>query len=129
MSRRVVVESPCSGKDEAEFQKHMLYLLWACRDLVMIGRDPIASHLVGPWFLDDTVPAERLRGIESEWFWLGDPHYFFLDLGMSPGMRLACDRCLKTGVKVVEKNLTKKSFEQYLQGIFPPHTPGFVLGT
>ena len=127
-SKLVVVESPCSGKDAAEFQKHFLYLLWACRDLVEIGRDPIASHLVGPWFLDDTIPAERDRGIQSEWFWRGEHHYFFLDLGLSSGMKHALERCERQKIKIIETKLRKISFDHYLNGVFPSHTPGFAIG-
>jgi hypothetical protein len=95
----------------------------------LAGHDPIASHLVVPWFADDSVPAERERGIASEWFWQeGDEHWFLLDLGLSSGMkdavmrsrqRLPIYRCLS--------DYAPECWEAFERGEWPPHTKGFEV--
>jgi hypothetical protein len=122
---RIVIESPLSG----DTTTNLRYLLWCCRAVFLAGHDPIASHLVVPWFADDSVPAERERGIASEWFWQeGDEHWFLLDLGLSSGMkdavmrsrqRLPIYRCLS--------DYAPECWEAFERGEWPPHTKGFEV--
>lgn len=127
---RVVIESPLAG----DWQNNFRYALWCARAVwLRYGHSAIASHLINPWYMDDTVLRERQAGIDNEWVW-GDkeaPHWFFTDLGMSRGMVLALDRCEANGygrrkdLRLVDVNVS--CWEAFQAGHWPPHTPGFIL--
>jgi hypothetical protein len=60
--------------------------------LVKCDAAPFASHLnyAQPGVLDDRDPEERLLGIEAGLEWAragGEESWFFMDLGMSDGMK------------------------------------------
>ena len=84
--RKVIVESPYAGDVEA----NIAYARRAISDCVRRGEAPIASHLLftQPGILDDTVPAERAKGIECgfAWYDAADAIVFYTDNGMSRGM-------------------------------------------
>lgn len=129
---KIVIESPLAG----DFQNNFRYALWCARAVwLKYGRSAIASHLLNPWFMDDTDPRERQAGIDNEWVWsdASAPHWFFTDLGMSRGMGFAEARCLKEGhgmrrgLKLAEIDLN--CWEAFERGEWPPHTPGFEVKT
>lgn len=121
--KRVIVESPLSG----DFLTNRRYATWCCRYLHESGYSPLASHLVAPWFMDDRDAEDRSAGIDMPWFWLPDvSHHFFTDFGMSSGMLGALRRCRERGIPTLEDaTLPRKYLKSFLDGLWPPHTPGF----
>lgn len=121
--KRVIVESPLSG----DFVTNRRYATWCCRHLHEGGYSPLASHLVAPWFMDDRDAEDRAAGIDMPWFWLPDvPHHFFIDFGMSNGMVSALHRCRALAIPTLENvTLPPAHLKSFLEGRWPPHTPGF----
>jgi hypothetical protein len=82
--------------------------------------------------MDDTVAVERDAGINNPWVWSsGFPHWFFLDLGLSTGMRLGKERCQREGIHHIEVRLSEyapEAWGAFETGEWPPCTPGFKLG-
>ena len=64
--RRVILESPFAGDIEA----HVAYARRCLRDCLARGEAPIASHLLYPQILDDSIAAERALGIAAGLGWL-----------------------------------------------------------
>lgn len=125
---RVVIESPLSG----DFVRNFRYLLWCCRAVWLREKaHSIASHMLNPWFMDDTNATEREAGIENPWVWSKDiPHIFFTDLGLSSGMMTAHKVCTANGITPLLETLRDfhpESWEAFSRGDWPPHTPGFEL--
>lgn len=123
---RIVVETPLSG----DVRKHYRYLLWCLRGVYLSGLRPIASHLICPWFMDDAVEKERNDGIGWPWMWLGDPHIFLDDIGMSRGMGFSWDRCENEGIVRWRGSLkawNQEAYEGWSAGGWPPHTAGMGL--
>lgn len=58
-NRLVYIASPYAGDVEANVR----FAKAACRYAMGQGCTPVASHLIYPGLLDDTVPAERKAGI------------------------------------------------------------------
>jgi len=128
MTTRVVIESPLAG----DFRENYRYLLWCCRAVwLRWGMHAIGSHLLNPWFMDDTVAEERAAGIDNPWVWSADvPHMFFTDLGTSRGMSLAKARCERDGIAHEIWGLDEvdeECFAAYVRGEWPPHTHGFEV--
>lgn len=127
-TRKVVIESPLSG----DFRNNFRFLLWCCRAVWLEeGKHAIASHMLNPWFMDDTDPEERKAGIANPWVWDPDvTHMFFTDLGMSRGMVEACNRCGELCILCISTTLRvyrPSCFEAFERGEWPPHTPGFEI--
>lgn len=89
--RLMILESPYAGQVE----RNTNYARAAVRDAIKRDEAPIASHLLftQPGILDDAVPAERQKGIDAglAWYAGADGAAFYLDHGMSSGMRGAWD--------------------------------------
>lgn len=85
--KRIIIESPYAGDVEA----NEAYLRRCLRFALLQGCAPFASHglYTLPGVLDDLDPAERRMGIEAGFAWrpAADETWFFLDLGVSDGMR------------------------------------------
>lgn len=85
--KTVLLESPYAGdvqRNEAYARRAMTYLLeW--------GYAPFAGHLLYTQVLDDTVPEQRTKGVAAHLAWMDrvDEVWFFLDHGLSAGMRQA----------------------------------------
>ncbi len=95
--KRVILESPYAGNVERNIE----YARAALHDSLMRGEAPIASHLLytQDGVLDDTVPNERQQGIDAGHAWLemAELVVFYVDLGMSKGMKAAQARALEMG--------------------------------
>ncbi len=93
--RRIILESPYAGDVDA----NVAYARRAMRDSLRRGEAPIASHLLytQDGVLNDLIPGERTVGILAGFAWWeqADAIVFYIDLGMSPGMNAALDRCAK----------------------------------
>jgi hypothetical protein len=85
--RLVILESPYAGDVEA----NLTYARACGRDCALRGDAILASHLLYPQFLDDTIPAERKLGIELGLAWRAkaDLSIFYTDRGWSSGMLAA----------------------------------------
>ncbi len=90
-----IIESPFAG-DEA---RNLLYLRACLRDSFERGETPFASHGFFPFFLRESLPEERKRGIEmGHQFWpFASLIAFYIDYGVSPGMAAALSRCRSFG--------------------------------
>ena len=126
---RVVIETPFAG----DIERNMRFAMWCLRAAWKVdGAHGFATHLVCPWALDDSVPAERRAGIDWEWAWQpGIPHFFFLDLGMSSGMKAARERCFAMGLHQRDIALSEYApgmFRRFELGYWPPGTSGCRIG-
>jgi hypothetical protein len=84
---KVVIESPSAGN----VKRNIKYARECLLDSLKRGEAPIASHLLYTQVLNDDIPEERLDGIYAGFAWLcvADKHIFYVDYGMSQGMRHA----------------------------------------
>jgi len=94
--KRVVIESPYKGR----IPVNEIYGELCMHDcLVNHDEAPYASHLLytRTWVLRDEIPADRKLGIEAGFFWrdVADQTNFYVDLGMTDGMKLGIADCIK----------------------------------
>jgi hypothetical protein len=94
--QRVVIESPYSGN----IKLNEIYGEFCMHDcIVNHNESPYASHLLytRKYVLRDHIPEERMLGIEAGFFWRNvcDITVFYIDLGISEGMRLGMLDCKK----------------------------------
>lgn len=106
-SRRLtIIESPLSNRNGRSMDQNLEYLRRCLRDSWNRGELPFASHGFFPFFLNEHDPIERQQGIEAGYeFWhfhhIQDDDVprivFYLDWGLSPGMKAALDRTIALG--------------------------------
>ncbi|HEY6462230.1 MAG TPA: hypothetical protein VIY73_18815 [Polyangiaceae bacterium] len=91
----VVIESPYAGNR----RRNAADLAACMRDSFARGEAPYASHALYTQYLDDDVPAERELGIEAGLAWgaKADLTSAYVDLGVSPGMRVGIERAKAEG--------------------------------
>jgi hypothetical protein len=103
--RLVILESPYAGDIEANVR----YARAALRDSLRRGEAPIASHLLytQEGVLRDEVPGERALGIEAGLAWrdAAEAAVFYVDRGMSLGMREALRQYNEDGIPVFKRRL------------------------
>lgn len=105
--RRVIVESPYKG----DVRLNTAYAQLACLDSIMRGEAPFASHLLYTQILNDDDADERALGIGLGFSWhrVADLIAFYIDLGMSPGMKqsmeLAAHRSIR--IPIVERRIKR----------------------
>ena len=94
---RVYVCSPYTGDVETNTKNACDY----CRFVIKQGKNPLASHLLYPQFLDDNLALERQRGLElgidllrmcDELWWFGSV--------ISDGMKAEIEMAQKWGIPV-----------------------------
>lgn len=94
---------------EEEVERNRTYARMAIRDCLLRGEAPFASHLLytQPGVLDDLRPDERAQGIEAGFTWakLARRAVFYLDHGMSPGMKSARELYEYLGYKIQDRYL------------------------
>lgn len=112
MHRRLtIIESPYAGATTDKRAEHLTYLRECLQDSWKRGELPFASHAFFPFFLRESNAKERQAGIEAGYdFWnlrnvvdddakghqINAPFpiiAFYMDLGLSPGMAAALERC------------------------------------
>lgn len=83
--KRVILESPYAGDIEA----NVAYARRCLLDSIRRGEAPIASHLLYPQVLDDSIPEDRTLGIKAGLAWrkVADYAAFYVDRGWSSGMK------------------------------------------
>lgn len=96
--KRVIVESPYMGN----IKLNEIYGEFALHDcLVNHNESPYASHLIytRKYVLRDHIPEERKLGIEAGFYWrdISEKTVFYVDLGISNGMKLGIEDCKKKG--------------------------------
>lgn len=93
--RRVIIESPYSGKTPEELSRNIVYARRCLVDAIHRGEAPLASHLLytQPGVLDDDVASERNMGIFAGLTWtrVADTVVAYVDLGVSEGMTRGLD--------------------------------------
>lgn len=96
MSRPVLLESPYAG----DVARNIRYAEACMLDSLKRGEAPLLGHLLYTRVLDDLVPAQRAQGIAAHLAWMSrvDAVVFYLDLGMSSGMRAALSQALDHAV-------------------------------
>ena len=97
MLQLVIIESPYAGDVPANIG----YARSCLFDSLSRGEAPIASHLLYPQVLDDTIPSERAQGIAAGLAWRVVPDVlpvFYIDRGWSPGMLAARDTYDREGI-------------------------------
>lgn len=106
--RLVYLESPFAG----DRVRNAAYLKAAMRDSIARGEAPFASHAMYVQFLDDNVSEERAMGIEAGLAWglKAKATVVYMDLGISPGMRLGIDRAHEAG-RPVEQRILRWTYE------------------
>ena len=91
--RRVILESPYGSDDDATVQRNVDYARKCMHDSLLLGEAPIASHLLytQPGVLLDRDPLQRAIGIAAGHAWMpfADAVVFYIDHGMSDGMKIA----------------------------------------
>ena len=99
--RLVIIESPLAASTHLTQEQNVVYAKLALFDSILRGEAPLASHLLYPLVLDDTVPSERDIGKHMGWEWFRAATLiaFYTDLGMSPGMTEALDHVIKHHLK------------------------------
>lgn len=92
--KRVIIESPYAG----DISVNVKYARAAMRHSLSMGEAPIASHLLytQPDILRDEIQEEREWGIKAGFAWsdAAEAHIFYVDFGMSNGMRAALQYCI-----------------------------------
>lgn len=102
--RLVVVESPWAAADVKTEAKHLRYAIAAMRDSLARREAPMASHVLyaASGILDDQIPKERAEGIAAGLAWSAKADLIaaYIDLGISPGMKVAIERAEQEGIPV-----------------------------
>lgn len=97
---RVILESPYAG----DIERNIKYARECVRHSLSLGEAPIASHLLytQEGILDDNILEERILGIEAglSWKQVADKHVFYIDFGMSNGMKCALAYATDNKIKV-----------------------------
>ena len=96
--KRVIIESPYAGN----IPVNEIYGELCMNDcLVNHNESPYASHLLytRTWVLRDDRPEERKLGIEAGFCWrdVAEQSNFYVDLGVTDGMKLGIEDCEKKG--------------------------------
>lgn len=116
MAKFVDIETPYSGKSEAEIRRNLLYARACVRDSLLRGEIPFASHLfyTQPGILDDDIPRERDMGISAGKELIESlpdiVTIVYQDLGISRGMQYGIDRAKQNG-RNIEYRLLEGGWE------------------
>jgi hypothetical protein len=121
-----VIESPLSG----DFIRNKRYAVLCCQYcLLELKMIPYASHLFFPQFLDDTNIEHRKIGIEAGFGFARKAEYrlFFIDFGMSNGMKLGLEDANDNN-QIVKYHTLPESYMKVLYSSKPIGTPtkGFI---
>ncbi len=109
MGRLVVIESPYAG----DIEYNVDYARQCLRDSLERGEAPFASHLLytQPGVLDDGDSAQRALGLAANFDWsrVADVIVFYIDHGMTSGMRNAYARAKAAGHATEFRNLLRQN--------------------
>lgn len=106
--KRVILESPYAG----DIERNIKYARECLKDSLKRGEAPIASHLLYTQkdVLDDNIPEERQLGINAGLAWkkVADLHVFYVDFGMSEGMKYAIEYAKEQNIDVEYRTIYAK---------------------
>lgn len=107
--KRVIIESPYKGRDQAELERNIAYARACLRDSLQRGEAPFASHLLytQDGVLDDAILEERNFGIAAGLAWQAAASLVAVydDLGISEGMRKGIKLAKCKGILVEYRRL------------------------
>ncbi len=105
----VVIESPLKGDGSRSLAENTVYARACLLDSLYRGEAPIASHLLHPQVLDDTVAEQREMGIQAGLAWAdrAELGVFYLDHGESEGMRRARAFYATKGIPTEDRRILK----------------------
>ena len=105
--KRVILESPYAG----DIERNVEYARKCLRDSLERNEAPIASHLLytQDGVLNDDVEEERMWGINAGLAWkeVADLHVFYIDFGMSAGMKYALEYASENNINVEFRTILK----------------------
>ena len=104
MKRFVILESPFAG----DVVRNKAYALACMRDSLLNHNEaPFMSHILYTEALDDMVPEERTIGIDAglEIGTRAEATIVYIDLGISPGMKLGIEHAREHGRHIEYRNL------------------------
>jgi hypothetical protein len=112
--KRVIIESPYAGN----IKLNEVYGEFCMHDcLVNHNESPYASHLLytRTWVLRDERPEERKLGIEAGFYWrdVADKSIFYVDLGVTDGMKLGVCDCKEKGREYEVRNLPEGLWQRF----------------
>lgn len=95
------------------------FCLYDC--LVNHEETPYASHLLytRKYVLRDYIPKERKLGIKAGFYWrdVADKTIFYIDLGITNGMKLGIKDCKEKNKPYEIRKLTKNLYSKFLMEI------------
>jgi len=117
--KRVVIESPYAGKSANDILINEAYGDLCMRDcLLNHNESPYASHLLytRKFVLRDSIPEERKLGIEAGFLWrdVAEKTVFYIDLGMTIGMKQGIDDCEEKGKDYEVRHLHPDLWKEFL---------------
>ena len=109
----VLIESPWKAKSIAEQVRNSAYARLCLRDSVSRGEAPFASHLLYTQIFDESVPMERLTGIELGLAWgsMAAKTIVYEDYGITQGMMIGIKRALSES-RVIEYRSIQTYFKE-----------------
>lgn len=111
---KVIVESPYMGNVKLN-EMYGEFCLHDC--LVNHNESPFASHLLytRKYVLRDHIPEERKLGIKAGFYWrdVADKTVFYVDLGMTDGMKQGIDDCEEKGKPYSIRRLNDDTWERF----------------
>ena len=116
--KRVIVESPYAAKSAKEIMLNEAYGELCMRDCLKNHNEaPYASHLLytRKYVLRDKVAEERKLGIQAGFFWrdVAELTVFYIDLGMTSGMKEGIDDCEKKNKSYSVRHLSPELWDEY----------------
>ena len=99
----VIIESPYMG----DVSKNIAYARKCMSDSLLRGESPFASHLLYTQVLDDTIPQQRMMGMQRafEWYRSADLMAVYTDKGISSGMQKGMEIAEEFGIKIEYRRL------------------------
>ena len=99
----VIIESPYMGN----VQRNIAYAQQCMGDSLKRGEAPFASHLLYTQILDDTIPQQRMMGMQRafEWYRCADLMAVYTDKGISSGMQKGMEIAEQIGIKIEYRRL------------------------
>ena len=103
----VIIESPYMG----DVQRNIAYAQQCMGDSLKRGEAPFASHLLNTQILDDTIPQQRMMGMQRafEWYRCADLMAVYTDKGISSGMQKGMEIAEEFGIKIEYRRLDGNS--------------------
>tara|TARA_R100001129_G_C5307375_1_gene244161 strand:+ start:1303 stop:1623 length:321 start_codon:yes stop_codon:yes gene_type:complete len=99
----VIIESPYMG----DVKSNIAYARKCMSDSLWRGEAPFASHLLYTQILDDSIPKQRMMGMQRafEWYRCADLMAVYTDNGISSGMQKGMEIAGEFGIKIEYRRL------------------------